>query len=96
MSQNDGVNFDPVALRARLAVCDESFAAFLAAPLYPDEAAARMPGLAEWHAYRRLPPEAREPPGLTSADFASGYRNVPHPAGILDKESRGLNGRWGG
>lgn len=84
MTESEGVRFDPMTLRARLAEYDESYAVFLADPLYADEAAALMPGLTEWYAYRGLRSEAQEPPGLTSADFASAYRDVSHPAGILD------------
>lgn len=86
MMENDGFGFDPLVLRARLAERDAAYAAFLVDPLYADEAAALLPGLSEWHAYRGLPPQAREPPGLTSGNFASAYRDVPHPAGILDKK----------
>jgi hypothetical protein len=86
MTDDERVSFDPNGLRATLAERDEAYAAFLADPLYADEAAALMPGVAEWHAYRCLPPDAQEPPGLTAADFATGYRAVPHPAGILDKK----------
>ena len=85
MGESDGARFDAMRLRAQLAERDESYAAFLAAPLYADEAAALMPGLAEWHAYRGLPCEAREPASLTSVDFAAAYRDIPHPAGMLDK-----------
>jgi hypothetical protein len=53
--------------------------------LYVDEAAALMPGLAEWHAYRSLPSDAQKPSGLNAGDFARAYRALPHPAGILSK-----------
>jgi hypothetical protein len=86
MVESGGARFDPLRLRTRLAERDESYAAFLAAPLYADEAAAVMPGLAEWHTYRGLPREVQEPAGLASADFAAAYRDVPHPAGILDRK----------
>lgn len=89
MVETDGFGFDPLVLRTRLAERDEAYAAFLADPLYADEAAAVMPGLSEWHAYRSLPIEVQKPPGLTSADFASAYRDVPHPAGILDRKRGG-------
>jgi hypothetical protein len=89
MTNDEPVPFNPIALRARLAERDESYAAFLADPLYADEAAALMPGVAEWHAYRCLPPDAQEPSGLTAGDFARGYRDIPHPAGILDKKRGG-------
>jgi hypothetical protein len=85
---SDVLSFDPLALRATLARRDEAYAEFLAAPLYPDEAAALMPGSTEWHAYRALPPGEQDPPGLTAGDFAEAYRDIPHPAGILD-QSRG-------
>lgn len=79
-------DFDPIALRARLAERDEHFAEFLAHPLYRDEVAASSPGWTEWHAYRAVPVDAQDPPGLTSADFVRAYRDLPHPAGILDRE----------
>ena len=86
MVKTDGFSFDPFELRERLAERDETYSAFLAHPLYADEAAALMPGLREWHAYRGPPRDAQEPPGLTSADFALAHRDVPHPAGILDRK----------
>ena len=84
MVDSDGVNLDPIALRARLAERNEHFAASLDHPLHADEVAAASPGWAEWHAYRGLPPEDQEPPGLTPADFARAYRDAPHPGGILE------------
>jgi hypothetical protein len=86
MRENKRVGFDPIALRSWLAEHSEGYAAFLANPLFADEAAARMPGFAEWHAYRALPPVARRPRGLNAGDFASAYRTIPHPAGILEKK----------
>ncbi|HEX6367352.1 MAG TPA: hypothetical protein VF006_00385 [Longimicrobium sp.] len=85
MTGTQGVSFDPLALRASLADRDESYAAFLADPLFADEAAAMMPGLAEWHAYRGQPTAEQEPAGLSAGDFANAYRDIPHPAGILEK-----------
>lgn len=86
MGESEGIDFDPIASRARLAERNEHFAACLATPLYADEAWAVMPGLMEWHTYRAVPPEEQDPPGLTAADFARAYRNIPHPAGILSKK----------
>ncbi|HEY0018823.1 MAG TPA: hypothetical protein VGC13_21160 [Longimicrobium sp.] len=79
-------DFDPIALRGRLAERNEHFAEFLDHPLHGDEVAASSPGWTEWYAYRALPADAQDPPGLTSADFARAYRDIPHPAGILDRK----------
>lgn len=79
-------DFDPLALRARLAERHAGCAELLEHPLYVDEQAASMPGWREWHAYRDLPPGLQDPPGLTAEDFATAYRNVPRPAGILDRK----------
>lgn len=36
-----------------------------------------IPGWAEYNWYRSRPPEERNPPGLTAADFAEAYRGDP-------------------
>jgi len=86
MAGAEQMSLNPNALRVRLAERNEHFAEFLTYPLYMDEVAAASPGWAEWHAYRSLPRDEQDPPGLTAADFARTYRDVPHPAGILDKK----------
>ena len=88
MEEREPISFDPVQMRTRLAERDPAFAEFLEHPLYPDEAAATMPGLYDYYAYGALLPEERIPPGLTAGDFAKAYRDVPHPGGILE-ETRG-------
>ena len=82
----EGISFDPIALRGRLAERNEYFAECLKAPLYRDEAWAAMPGLMEWYEYRAIPAEEQDPPGLTSADFARAFRDIPHPGGILNRK----------
>jgi hypothetical protein len=84
MSKNEGVDFEPIALRGKLAERSEGVAEFLAFPLSAVDDAAQMPGWREWHAYRGLPPEEQDPPGLTAGDFAAAYRGIAHPAGIAD------------
>lgn len=85
MADGDELTFDPVEMRSRLAARNESFAEFLRYPLYSDEAAAKMPGLYDDYAYRALPPEEQVPPGLSSGDFADAFRDIPHPAGVLEQ-----------
>lgn len=92
MWKNEDVSFDPGVVRASLAAQNEGFSEFLSVPLSASDDAARMPGWREWQAYRRLPPEAQDPPGLTAGDFAVVYRDVPHPAGPPRRTPRRLNG----
>ncbi|HEU0301231.1 MAG TPA: hypothetical protein VFR37_17335 [Longimicrobium sp.] len=95
MEEHEPVSFDPMEMRARLAERDEYFAEFLRNSLCSDEAAARMPGLYDYYAYRRLPPEEQVPPGLNSGDFANAFRDIPHPGGVLEQtraEARGGQG----
>lgn len=100
MEEREPISFDPMEMRARLAARDEYFAEFLRYPLYSDEAAAKMPGMYDYYAYRRLPPEEQVPPGLNAGDFANAFRDIPHPAGVLAQtraEAWGLDmnsARW--
>lgn len=86
MEDREGLKFDPVAMREKLAARNGYFAACLQDSLYADEAAALMPGWMEWHEYRAIPPEEQDPPGLMPADFARAYRDIAHPGGILNKK----------
>jgi hypothetical protein len=88
MSKNEVVSFDPIALRGKLAAQSAGLAEFLAFPLSAADDAAQMRGWRDWHAYRGLPPEEQDPPGLTAGDFATAYRGIAHPAGISDARHR--------